>query len=364
MNLKICRSLSKYFLCGYLLFAICYLLTGCATVPMKEGGAGYIPLIPLCDSEGIHLEYDTFTRTAVLTKNNQSVNIMSGEKLVLVNGRPQYLRHPIEIYNGAVMVPHKFKEEVLSGFLKEPYPGQQIGLPVDIRRINKVVIDAGHGGKDPGAIGKTGVKEKNVNLDIARRLSRILESDGLKAVMTRNADTFVSLPNRVKIANNVKADIFVSIHSNANRVRRLKGFEVYYVSSNVSDLERALDAAQDTDLDLGPSCFASGSGDLKATLWDMIYTSNRAESIELANSICKVVNGNLEAKILGVKGARFQVLKGVRMPAVLIETGFLSNGKEERLLKNSYYRQKIAESIAEGIKKYDRELVLAEVNNQ
>ena len=93
----------------------------------------------------------------------------------------------------------------------------------------------------------------------------------------------------------------------------------------------------------------------------MLYTNNRAESIELSRSLCRSINRNLDAEVLGIKSANFEVLRGAHMPAVLIETGFLSNYQEERMLKNNYYRQKIAESIVEGIHNYDQELALAQV---
>jgi N-acetylmuramoyl-L-alanine amidase len=230
-----------------------------------------------------------------------------------------------------------------------------------LTRIKKIVIDAGHGGKDPGTIGKRGLREKDVNLDIAKRLSRLLRSDGVEVIMTRSTDTFVSLERRVDIANNSRADLFISIHSNANRVRRLNGFEVYYISPNVNDSRRALYCAQNAALNLDRSCFSGApSLNLKATLWDLIHTSNRAESIRLARDVCSVIDSNLNIKVLGIKGAPFYVLKGARMPAILIEAGFLSNSQEERLMKNAYYRQQIAESIEQGIQRYARDFTLME----
>jgi N-acetylmuramoyl-L-alanine amidase len=133
---------------------------------------------------------------------------------------------------------------------------------------------------------------------------------------------------------------------------------VYYISTSVDDSKRAISAAQDAALDFDRSCFADNSFNLKAILWDMVYTSNRAESIELARSICRSINRDLDARILGIKGARFYILKGVRMPAVLVEVGFLSNPDEERMLRNSYYRQKVAESIAAAVGDYARDTVV------
>ncbi|MDP2753268.1 MAG: N-acetylmuramoyl-L-alanine amidase, partial [Nitrospirota bacterium] len=217
-------------------------------------------------------------------------------------------------------------------------------------------IDAGHGGNDPGAIGRSGLREKDVNLDIAKRLAKLLKDDGVEVIMTRSSDVFIGLSRRCAIANNASADLFISIHCNANRVRSLKGLEIYYITPKVSDLKRAKASAQDGRLNFDSACFLNPSLELKATLWDMIYTYNRGESIQLARDICRVVGSDSNIRVIGIKGAGFQVLKGAQMPSILIETGFLSNGEEERLLKNGYYRQQIAEAIEQGIKNYAKGL--------
>jgi N-acetylmuramoyl-L-alanine amidase len=117
-------------------------------------------------------------------------------------------------------------------------------------------------------------------------------------------------------------------------------------------------------LGLDSACLLKPSLNLKIILWDMIYTNNRAESIELASDICRMINRNLDTRILGMKGANFCVLKGVRMPALLIEVGFLSNYNEERMIKNNYYRQQIAQAIAEGIQNYTRDYALMEARRR
>lgn len=345
-------------------------LSGCATVPTREalttyniGGVNYVSLISLCASGNIEWKYDTFTRTVNLSKGGHRINLMVGEKLVLVDDAPQYLKFPVDIYEGTVVLPYKFKEQVLDTLFKEYHPQRAATVPVV--SIKKVVIDAGHGGKDPGAIGRSGLREKDVNLDISRRLSKLLKADGIEVVMTRSADTFISLERRVVIANASGADLFISVHSNANRVRSLNGFEVYYVSPNAGDSKRALYCAENAKLNLKSSSFASDpSLNLKAILWDMIHTANRAESVKLARGVCGAVDSSLDARIIGIKGANYYVLRGARMPAILIESGFLSNPQEERLMKNAYYRQQIAEGIEQGIKIYTRDYALTEVARQ
>ncbi len=345
-------------------------LSGCATAPGRTvlptyniNGTSYVSISSLCESEHIRWEYDSYTGKAYLNKGAHRINLMAGQKLVLVDGAPQYLKHPVDIYQGIIVVPFRFKEQVLDVLFKETYPERRSSLSSS--RIRKIVIDAGHGGKDPGTIGRRGSREKDVNLDIARRLAKLLRDDGVEVVMTRSTDDFISLERRVAIANNSKADLFVSIHSNANRVRSLNGFEVYYITPYANDSKRAVQAAQSSALNLDRSSFASvPSLNLKAILWDMKHTSNRAESVKLARNVCISADNNLDAKIIGTKGAPFYVLKGAHMPAVLIEVGFLSNYNEERLIRNSFYRQQLAESIEEGITKYARNLALIESANR
>ena len=140
----------------------------------------------------------------------------------------------------------------------------------------------------------------------------------------------------------------------------MNGFEVYYVATSLNDAKRAILAAKSANLNLGSASFASYSLDLKAILWDMLYAYDRAESIQLARDICKSVDKNMDVRVIGVKDARYEVLRGARIPAILIEIGFVSNPSEERMLKNGFYRQKIAESIMSGLSDYAQGLALAE----
>lgn len=344
---------------GVLLF-----LSGCATVPVRQAlptytlhGISYVSLSAFCNLKSINFDYDTYTRTATLRKGVTKVNVRVGDTLVLVNGVPERLQEPVDTYNGEVVIPLLFKERIAMVFGE----GAPVIRPVFSQtNIKRIVLDAGHGGNDPGAIGRSGLKEKDVNLDIVKRLAKILKDRGAEVIVTRQSDRFVTLPGRVDIANDAKADLFISIHSNANRVRSLNGFEVYYITPSTSDSRRASSAAQDGLPDITRGSVASSSFNLKAILWDMINTNNRAESIELARQICRSINRDLDTKVLGIKAANFHVLRGTRMPAVLIEIGFLSNSGEERLLKNGYYRQQIAESIEKGVEDYASNFLIVE----
>jgi N-acetylmuramoyl-L-alanine amidase len=344
------------------------LISGCATIPTGEhiatysiSGVTYYPLVSLCDLRGVQLQYDTLLRTADLSKDTQHVSLRIGDALILVNGDIVHLNYPIDVYEGTIAVPRQFKEQVFD-LLFKPVVLAHRRVGKGKIKLTKVVIDAGHGGNDPGAIGRHGLREKDVNLDIAKKLSSLLKEEGVQTVLTRSSDRFIPLSTRVNIANKAGAELFICIHANANRSRISSGFEVYYVAPSVSDSKRAALTARSASLNLKDAVFASNNQDLKTIVWDMIYTNSRAESIELSHSLCRVMDSCIDANILGVKSARFQVLRGITMPGILIEVGFVSNLNEERLLKTSAYRQKIAEGILEGIRDYSQNMALVEVS--
>ena len=349
-----------------LFFLAILFISGCTTIPIGEriatysiGGVTYYPLVTLCDLRGVLMQYDPLTRVASLSKDAQHVSLRVGDALVLVNDNILHLNSPIDLYQGAIAVPGQFKELVFDLLFKPAaLAGRRAGKSKI--RLNKVIIDSGHGGNDPGAIGKNGLKEKDINLDIAKRLDSLLRAEGVKTVLVRSTDKFIPLSTRVSMANRCAADLFISLHSNAARSRALSGFEVYYVAPSVSDSKRAVLTARSTSLNLKNTVFSSDNGDLRAIVWDMIYTNSRAESIELSRALCKIMDASIDANILGVKNARFQVLKGITMPGVLIEVGFVSNLNEERLLRTAAYREKLAEGILEGIREYSLEMALVE----
>lgn len=353
-----------------LFFLSILLISGCATVPTGEniatysiGGITYYPLVSLCDLRGVQLQYEPLIRTAYLNKDAKSVSLRAGDNLILVNDKVMHLSSPVDIYQGTIVVPRQFKEQVFDVLFQSTVLVPRRPASAKIK-LTKVIIDAGHGGNDPGAIGKTGLREKEVNLDIAKRLSNLLRAEGVQTVLTRSSDKFIPLSSRVNIANRSGADLFISIHSNAARSRSLNGLEVYYVAPSVSDSQRAAFTARNVSLNLKEAVFTGSNQDLKAIVWDMIYTNSRAESIELSHSICKIMDACIDANILGVKNARFQVLKGIRMPGILIEVGFVSNANEERLLRTGSYRQKLAQGILEGLRNYSQDMALVELTSR
>lgn len=213
-------------------------------------------------------------------------------------------------------------------------------------KVNTIVIDPGHGGKDPGA-SYYGIKEKDVVLDLGLRLRKLIKQKhpGLKVYMTRETDIFIPLEERTAFANRKRADLFVSIHINAARNKRASGIETYVL--NVTKDKRALAVAA-----LENQATAKSLSDLQGILKDIMLNSKLEESLMLAGMVQKHLTTNVKAKSLGVKSAPFYVLVGAKMPSILIECGFVSNRKESKKLQTKKYRQKIAEGIYKGLESY------------
>lgn len=215
-----------------------------------------------------------------------------------------------------------------------------------------VVIDPGHGGKDPGAIGRRGLKEKDVVLYISRKLKKHFEKDRrFKVHLTRNKDIFLPLVKRTAIANGVGADIFVSVHTNASRKRRARGISSFVLGKKATDKDALELAMKENGVVIGED------SKVNSILMDLMSDSKEKESLKLA----KVINDNIVWKVrtkrrsvvnLGVRRAPFYVLFGAAMPAVLVESSFITNSSEERLLGENWYKDFIAVSIYRGITNY------------
>jgi N-acetylmuramoyl-L-alanine amidase len=212
-----------------------------------------------------------------------------------------------------------------------------------------VVIDAGHGGKDPGAMGPSGLMEKEVVLDIAKRLRDLVQQEPQwRVTLTRDTDVFIPLEERTAIANAKAADLFVSIHANAAERPDAYGIETYFLDL-ATDEQAMRVAARENATSL------SKVSDLQFILRDLLMTSKRNESSLLAGSVQQALvqtPGGKAGRDLGVKHAPFLVLMGAEMPAILVETGFVSNPAEERKLADPKYRGQAARAIFDGIKDY------------
>ena len=230
-------------------------------------------------------------------------------------------------------------------------------------RLDTVVLDAGHGGKDPGSQGKYGTKEKDVVLDITKRVGRLLEKNaGIKVVYTRDEDVWVPIIDRTKMANDANGKLFISVHANSNPNRKIQGFETYLLRPGKSEDAIEVASRENAVIKLeektGQYDNLTGENLIMATMAQSMFMK---ESEDLAAIIQMELDKRLNTPNRGVKQAGFYVLIGASMPNVLVEVGYLSNPAEEKKLKQAVHKQRIAESIYEGIKhfKYSREKLLA-----
>jgi N-acetylmuramoyl-L-alanine amidase len=222
--------------------------------------------------------------------------------------------------------------------------------------IDVVVLDPGHGGEDSGAVGKSGLLEKEVTLDIAKRVKSLLEKEkGIKVFLTRDADVLVPLEERPEIANQNGADIFVSIHTNASKKISAEGCETFFLSAAKNDEARAIAALENSAIRFEhPESDSEDVDDLNFILMDLVQSEFLMESSDLAGMIQNRLKSELSIPSRGVSQAGFRVLNHAYMPAVLVETAFISNKKEESLLKKSSFREKIAQAIYESIKEFKK----------
>lgn len=233
-------------------------------------------------------------------------------------------------------------------------PDERLEPPTPQEGIQTIVIDPGHGGGEVGAVGPSGAEEKDLTLTLARALKSRLESRlPVKVVLTRTDDAHMSLDTRTAVANQNKADLFLSIHLNAAAGAAARGAETYFLSLQASDARAAEAAAAENRVALG-----GGDGeedplyDLQLILWDLAQSHYLTESQAVARLIQEELNGALGLRDRGVKQAPFRVLMGAAMPAVLVELGFLSNPQEEERLLDPSYRSELVGALVRAVTRY------------
>jgi len=228
--------------------------------------------------------------------------------------------------------------------------------------LGRIVLDPGHGGKDPGTSGLYGLVEKKIALDISRRIATVLRkqlSPGNKIILTRNRDRFIKLAYRTSLANKQDADIFISIHINSSPNRKTKGIETYHLAE--ASTQRALKLAARESGTTVARMAASLSPRVKKDLKKMLNSLNVSSNVTVSQQLAIAVQGETVStlrrrytgiKDLGVKRGPFYVLVGAQLPSILIEVGFVSNGVEARRLNKKEYRRVLSNGVARGILKF------------
>ena len=352
-------------------------------------GMGYLKINDVAEIFDGRVDFDPVKNKASLELSQGKVEFLIDSTEVIIDNIKRKMKKETKIIEGRVWIPlevviTKAFGEVLGGQVSWDYasktlstvekvtgaplkeeveevlpPEPEITAPVapveeaKRPRVRTIVIDPGHGGKDPGAIGPRGTKEKDVVLKIAHKLAKELHKNlKTRVILTRYHDIFLPLAERTAIANREKADLFISIHCNASLKSRTKGFEVYFLSDEASD-EEAQAVANMENAVMALEEKKEQGNELSSILWSLTMNEFMNESSE----ICSLISSEVDRKLRtvenrGVKQAGFTVLRGAKMPAILVEAAFISNRSGERRLKNSKFQKNLVESVCVGVEKY------------
>lgn len=330
----------------------------------------YLPIANLdnrnfCDIEAVASLFRATVKTDV-ADNRISINIYDESFIFLTNtayfsfkNNDYRYSYPMLANRGKTYLPVEFVITFLPQLFKDKisWNGKKLTITEPSAKIIKtIVIDPGHGGRDPGAVGKTlRANEKDINLSVSLQLKALLEKDmGVKVLLTRSDDRFVSLQARTKFANENKADLFISIHTNASRDRSSRGIELYYLSTAKTTEARAVEALENSVVEIyeGGSEAVRKYDGVDLILSDMLQAENLEHSSNLATKLQMNICTGTASCNRGIKQANFYVLRGAFMPAALVEMGFISNATEESFLVNRQYQERIARTIFEGIKSF------------
>lgn len=301
---------------------------------------------------GFNVSVDTTTKRYTLTYQDKEVVLIPDNPWLKVGSRLINLPLAPRFKDGRLWLPLPVLNEVLEEFINRNAKVRQKKLVLfqPSMQIKKIVIDPGHGGKDPGGIGTKGLREKDIVLEVGKLVAEMLESElDVECIMTRDKDVFIPLGERTKMANDVGADLFVSIHCNAARSRKSHGCEVYFLSPAKTTWARAVEARENASLKFEVS---EWDEELESILWDMAQAEFLSESNQLAGYLTNYICDEAHIKNRGVVQARFYVLHKVYMPAVLVELEFLSNIKGELNLRSKNFKRQLARGVVKGIAEF------------
>jgi len=334
---------------------------------LSDPGRIYVDVLqaklnPILEGQGYPIKTDYLSHIRIAQKAPSTVRVTADIDFTKVESYRVYhifdpFRVVIDIYprkapaaevgpppkNGPVQPP----DPLASGYTMI----RQLGLGV-----KTIVLDPGHGGTDPGCLGKSGSREKDVTLDVALALKKMLvEKNGFNVILTRESDIFVPVEDRTVIANQKRADLFVSIHANASRNRKRTGIETFYLNFSPDPAVNEIAARENAMSEKNIS-------QMKDIIQKIVQNSKFQESRDLAEKVNKNLLQSLSGKkygamnSLGVKGGPFWVLIGGDMPSILVEISHLSNTQEEARLKTPSYRASIVQGVYDGIMEYIRSL--------
>lgn len=316
------------------------ILAGCATTSQRLPTAraalsNYIELEKFCRKHKFTYSFDTIDDIVRLSSQDKEIKLLLNSSVATHNGAYFYLKNPPLYRDGKILLPPRLDKIISQSLVTSFKP---------LFELKTIVIDPGHGGKDPGAISCRGMQEKKLNLIVAGYLKEELEDQGFKVFMTRSRDVYLSLAERTRFAKKHNADLFISLHANSNRSSQVQGTEIYYLSpSRLNSRERALKLSK-----AGSFYGKALNTDIKTILWDLLITKNYALSVEISE-LLQFTFKSLGFSVKPPKSAPFYVLRFAYVPSVLVEMGYLSNAYEEKALRKKHYQKQLAQAIALGV---------------
>jgi N-acetylmuramoyl-L-alanine amidase len=330
---------------------------------IKTIGVLHYDLQPVADGEvrlrirgGVFSKRLDFDSGGGLIESIRAVQEADGVEVTVTLGKgsPAYRVYPRRRPNGIVILVWK---RALTEIPEPEFrpPRQMIWadrFSPERKELDLVVIDPGHGGENFGSVGPSGYTEKEFNLEVSRELKETLELNGVEVILTRNDDTFVDLETRTEVANSVGADLFISMHANGYGDAEANGFEVYFLSPALEDDARTVAAMENAGSNIVPLLPGEGDDELAFILWDTAQNEFVVESSHLAQLVNEEMHKHLTIKNRGVKQAGFVVLSGVYLPAVLVETAFITNPREESLLKDEAFQETVADAISRAVLRF------------
>lgn len=301
--------------------------------------------------QGYGTRAETFYKSLVDSSITQEIGDVAAKELQVLKTQPKPVAPPgkedSQIPPQPPPEPQQAKQPKSTAPVTDPEPLAPKSLTREFGLTAKtIVIDPGHGGKDPGGLGSSDLQEKGIVLSISQKLREVLTAKGYTVLMTRESDHLIPLKKRTEFATQHKADLFLSIHVNAAESSRANGIETYYLDVTSTDKASEKIAARE-NINSGYSI-----QELETLLDGLIRESKSEDSKRLARHVQNTLVQHTGAVDRGVKHARFVVLIGTKVPAILIEAGFLTNPVEGRKLATSAYQHKIATAIAEGVDKF------------
>jgi len=325
--------------------------------PISVSPSDYVPLAEVVAAFGLRVDVDSTTHRHRVQGRAIDAALCPGMRRMLLNGRVHILPRPVVTMHGETRIPRQVAELFRRASPLAPGATPSVGVvrvEPKVQTPRTIIIDAGHGGRDPGAIGAGGLQEKEVVIDVAQRLSKLLELKGHRVILTRSGDRFLTLNERTEICRKYQPALFLSMHVNAARNRSATGFETYYRETSLTMDTGKAQGPRPADLAKRMQGQSSKIPAASRPFVHGLYLQEfQSESRRLAQSVQSALVRNFRGvPNRGIKKHDWYVVRWSQAPSALVELDFVSNASAERKMRTSAHRRQLAEAVFQGIENY------------